>query len=651
MPRDCHPDARGAATAEHAVLAPLRISSLADIRAIEREPYARFMPYHSTHAALAAAARRHGQRPALSYWHVPDPDVPATTWSYADLLADVHRAGHLFQSLAGSATPRVAMLLPAVPAAYVTLWGAESVGVVCPLNYLLQPDHLVELVQAAGCNILVALGPCPDLAIWSQAEVVRQRCPGLRAVVQVQADGARASGAARPPGVIDFWHALGQQPTAAPALSEPLAASTLAALFHTGGTTGTPKLAQHQHGNQLHAARGAAAMYGLTPTDSIINGFPLFHVAGSMVYGLSMLLSGARVYLPTVLGFRNAAFMRQYWAFVARERITLATAVPTGIATLMAAPWHPEQLESVRAMITGGSPLPDALADECEQRLGIPVRNTLGMTESAGVIAIEPIAAPRQRGSCGWPLPFTEVQVVDPQHGSVMAPGEVGVLRVRGPNISPGYTEASRNAGTFEDGWLSSGDLARQDDTGRYHVIGRSKDIIIRNSHNIDPQQIEDVLMAHPAVSLAAVVGQPDAYAGELPAAYLVMRAGVEPDLAAIRAHAEQHVAERPAWPKYYEIVDTLPQTAVGKVYKPELRRRAIERILGEHLEGAGLAGQVRVVCTDTGKGLDVVFALLPDVAGSAAVRAQVQAIMRPFALAFRIQCPEGSASAAGHGA
>src|SRR5690606_13262644 len=140
-------------------------------------------------------------------------------------------------------------------------------------------------------------------------------------------------------------------------------------------------------------------------------------------------------------------------SFVEQHGITLATAVPTGIATLMAVPFQRAQLRGVRAMITGGSPVPDAIADEYEQRLGLPVRNTLGMTESSGVIAIEPVSAPRQRGSCGWRLPFTEVQIVDPATGAEVAEGEMGVLRVRGPQVSPGYTEAARNPGTFEGGW------------------------------------------------------------------------------------------------------------------------------------------------------------------------------------------------------
>lgn len=376
------------------------------------------------------------------------------------------------------------MLLPAIPAAYVTLWAAEAVGRVCPIN--------------------------PQ---------------GARVVAEPTASET----------VLDFWRELNDMTNSPPPEWREPNRETVAAYFHTGGTTGTPKLVQHLHRNQLHAARGAMLMYGTTHNDSIINGFPLFHVAGSMVYGLSTLMAGGRIFLPTLLGFRHSKFMQNYWAFVERYGISLATAVPTGIATLMAVPHQPQQLRSVRAMITGGSPLPEAIADECEQKLGIPVRNTLGMTESAGVISIEPVAAPRQTDSCGWRLPFSEVRICHPDTSEPLANGEIGVLQLRGPNVSPGYLNSAQNKDNFQDGWLVSGDLAQLSENERIHVRGRSKDIIIRNSHNIDPQQIEDVLMSHPDVQLAAVVGQPDEYAGELPAAFVVFHANVQPDLGALR--------------------------------------------------------------------------------------------------------------------
>ena len=170
-------------------------------------------------------------------------------------------------------------------------------------------------------------------------------------------------------------------------------------------------------------------MFGTRPDDVILNGFPLFHVAGAFVYGLSTLLAGGEIVLPTRLGLRNPVFMQRFGVFVEQLRISLIAGVPTVMAGLLAHTLDKQQLHGVRAMLTGGSPLPDELAAAFEAAHGIPVRNILGMTESAGVISIEPLAGPRTPGSCGLPLPFSEVGVLR-SDGTVAATGESGILRV-----------------------------------------------------------------------------------------------------------------------------------------------------------------------------------------------------------------------------
>ena len=241
-------------------------------------------------------------------------------------------------------------------------------------------------------------------------------------------------------------------------------------------------------------------MFAMTPDDTILNGFPLFHVAGSFVFGLSALLSGAQVVLPTLLGLRNPRLVARYWDVVEQQRVTLLAAVPTVISTLLGVDRGSADISSVRALLTGGSPLPTELAAEFERRLAIPVRNILGMTECAGVISIEPCLAPRLAGSCGLRLPYTQVEAAAP-----------GVLRVCGPNVGPGYADTTKNPGTFDDdGWLSSGDIGHIDAEGRIFVTGRAKDVIIRSAHNIEPGMIEEALMRHPAVALVAAVGEPD---------------------------------------------------------------------------------------------------------------------------------------------
>ena len=599
------------------------IRSARDTAYLESRPYPAFMPHGSVHDALADAAGRYAQRRALTFIVDAHPATPPRMWTYAQLLADVRRTARLFQQLAGHEPPRIAVLLPAIPEAYLALWGGETAGVVCPINYLLDAAHIAELVRAADCNILVALGPNPELDIWSRVPELQRACPRLEHVLAV--GGA--------PGHPDFSQALAAMPPQAPHLpaADP---NRLAALFHTGGTTGAPKLAQHTHGNQLHSAWGAAQMYAMREQDVILNGFPLFHVAGAFVYGLSALLSGAEIVLPTLLGLRNPAFARQYWTFVGLHGVTLLAAVPTVIATLLGLEPPPGALRSVRMLLTGGSPLPTELAAAFERTFQVPVRNILGMTECAGVISIEPFFAPRVPGSCGLPLPFTEVKAVAPD-GAACAAGESGILRVRGPNVGPGYTDARRNAGTFtDDGWLITGDIGHVDAEGRVFVTGRAKDVIIRGGHNIDPQLIEEALLQHPDVLMAAAVGEPDEYAGELPVAFVSLRPGATITAQELSAFANERVPERPAWPKRIDVLPAIPMTAIGKVFKPRLRMLACERVLNERLQRAGLAQALRVDIEDASGGLAARFS--PIAGAEAPDRERIAELMRAFTIGWR---------------
>ena len=184
------------------------------------------------------------------------------------------------------------------------------------------------------------------------------------------------------------------------------------------------------------------------------------------------------------------------------------------------------------------------------------MRNILGMTECAGAIAVEPVHAPRTPLSCGLRMPFSELAILGETDGDAdpskrLGPGETGIIALRGPNVSAGYSDPSRDAGTFlPGGWLVSGDLGQLDAEGRLYVTGRKKDIIIRGAHNIDPQMIEDALLAHPDVETAAAVGMPDAYAGELPVAFVTLRAGATPDESALLDFLRDRIEDPVAVPK-----------------------------------------------------------------------------------------------------
>ena len=274
-----------------------------------------------------------------------------------------------------------------------------------------------------------------------------------------------------------------------------------------------------------------------------------------------------------------------FWRIVERHRVTLAGAVPTSMGAVLKeeVPVGDADLRADYAHgFCGAASLPLAVGERFREDGGL--YEVYGMTEASGLIAIDPTAAPGGAGSVGFPLPYTEVVIrrlkADGSLGVPCVTGEVGVLTVRGPTVSPGYRDPEHNRGVFVDGTLNTGDLAYTDASGRIHIAGTAKDLIIRSGHNIDPLMIESAMQRHPAVALAAAVAMPDAYAGELPVCYVALRPGVVVTEAELREHAESVIAERPAWPRHIYVIDAIPLTSVGKIYKPPLRRDAAARLV-----------------------------------------------------------------------
>jgi fatty-acyl-CoA synthase len=562
---------------------------LADTEALERTPYEEAIPARTTYGLIARAAQLYGERTAFTY--LPDGELatrPLRT-SYRELLANVRRAANLFRRLGVGEQDAVAILGPNIPSAHFALWGAQVAGRACPINFMLQPDHIAALLDASRAKVVVALGPCAELDVWGTL----QKVPGIASRTVLAIGGDFEEQLAKESDVLGF------DPRLTP--------DRVAALFHTGGTTGAPKLVQHTHGNEAHSSWFAHRFYGFDEHTVEVNGFPLFHVAGAFVYGLALLAIGARQVLPTVTGMRNAAFLRNYWKFCEREHVTALACVPTILAGLCNLSVDAD-ISRVKVAYTGGSPLPTELAARFEQTTGVAVRNILGMTECAGLVSIEPFHAPRVPGSAGLRLPYTQVRVVPWRDGRVQlrescTVGETGVVVLRGPNVSPGYTDAARNAGMFEDGWLVSGDLGHVDAQGYVHVTGRAKDVIIRGSHNIDPGLVEDAFLAHPSVAMCAVVSEPDAHSGEVPAAFVMLKPGAFATGESLLAEVAPRVYERPAVPKRVVVLDALPLTAVGKIYKPALRVRAVELKLQELLAAAAPGVELRVSAKEKGAG------------------------------------------------
>jgi fatty-acyl-CoA synthase len=260
--------------------------------------------------------------------------------------------------------------------------------------------------------------------------------------------------------------------------------------------------------------------------------------------------------------------------------------VPTVLAALAGVPLEGANISRLRAVRTGAAPLPPELALRFERQFGLAVHESLGMTETAGLSTVAPPGLSAPAGCVGWPLPHARVRVValtadDQASTRDLPPNEKGMVLYQGPNLFSGYLDAKETQRSFTpDGWLITGDVGFLDNEGRLHLSGRAKDLIIRGGHNIDPKVIEDALGAHPAVALCAAVGAPDAYAGELPVAFATLKAGQQVSPEALLAFTAERVDEAPAKPKSITLLERMPVTNVGKIYKPELRTLATAAVV-----------------------------------------------------------------------
>ena len=577
------------------VLSDIQVYSGADVARLEAEmTLDERLPERSVLDVFTSGAASDPDRIALTQLMTGAPDEQPRRVSYGELLDLVRRAANLFASLGGP-RPGVAYMLPSLVETQVTLWGAETAGYAVPINFLLQADAIAGLLEASGARILVALGPHPALDIWQKALALRDLLPGLT-LLRVAAPGTPLED-----GVLDFHSALHAQPEDRLVFGEAGRDGDVAAYFHTGGTTGTPKLVAHTHRGQLVAALGGVLLGGSRPGDVTTGTLPLFHVGGTISGSLSVFMAGASLLVMSPSGLRNPAMVQGFWRLVAQYRATRVGAVPTSIGAVLDVPLDGADLSHVRAGFTGAAALPSAVGERFHRVTGRKLNEIYGMTEASGLIAIHPPGDEGGDGSVGWALPYTQVVVCKPgangRLGPPCAPHEIGVITVRGPNVSPGYRNPAHDAGVFEDGVLNSGDLGYTDEHGRLYMAGRAKDLIIRSGHNIDPLMIENAMATHPAVALAAAVGMPDAYAGELPLCYVALRPGASATEDELQQHAQRTIGERPAWPKRIHIVDAIPLTSVGKIYKPQLRcdaaARLVTQVVGEQLGVADARVQV----------------------------------------------------------
>ncbi|HYW59392.1 MAG TPA: acyl-CoA synthetase [Xanthobacteraceae bacterium] len=621
--------------------APLR--TLRDVEELERVPLGERIFSWSLNEWLARGCARDPDKVAIRYVADADPDGAPVTLTYRALQAHANQVANLFHRLGIGRDDAVLFLLPTVPELYVVMLGALAAGIACSINWMLKGEQLVELIRSTRAKVIVALGPTPGFEIFENIAAIRNEIPPSANILTV----AGPAGASPPH--TDLMTLAAREPADRLAFAREIAPDDIAAYVHSGGTTGSPKLVKLTHRGFAYKCWANAVLMAHTADDVIFADYPMFHIAGIFGRGYFPLAHGMSIVIPTPIGARDKRFIENYWRFVDRFKITIFSGVPTTLAQLAKNKPAGENLSTLRPYAcTGSTAFPSEVGRQIEAAIGVRVLLTYGATEYTQNVTQAPRDGDPKYGSPGLRIPYTDVRVVafddDGRITRDCGPDEIGVVIVKGPSVTPGYLDGKYNVGIFTaDGYFNSGDLGRFDRDGYLWLTGRVKDVIIRGGHNIDPTVIEETLLRHDEVLLAAAVSKPDAYAGELPIAYVQLVSNARITADELRAFALDRISERAAAPKDVIVLERMPLTDIGKPAKAWLRTDAARRAFREALAEMGGAAEVAVdVIADPLKG-QVAVITIADAAAREAVEARIHERMKAFTIAYRI---EGRAAA-----
>jgi long-chain acyl-CoA synthetase len=527
---------------------------------------------------------------------VDDPRTLARLWeSTRDRLGDhpalwyeedTHRSGELFDRATRVSTglrelgvrpgDRVAVLMPNCPEVGITyhaIWRAGAA--VTPIIFLVTATELGHLLRASGAVAVVTTTellakvieagtglPIPAIVLGAAGSEAADGPEGGAA--GGRAGGAIGGGAAGGgPRLVDYRTLAAAQPSGI----VDRAPDDLAALLFTGGTTGRSKGVPLSHANLWHAGWSSRQRSYVPGLDRGITALPLSHSYGILVTVGSLHLP-VQPFAVLQRWFDPAGWL----ALAARHRVQVAAVVPSMIAALLAQPLEEHDLSELRHVFSGAAPLAPALATEFERRVpSAQVLEGYGLTETGGIVSSTPPGR-RRLGTVGLPVPGVDVRIAD-LRGAEAPIGADGEILVRGANVMAGYWPAETDAGTDDagaSGWLHTGDVGHLDADGYLTVVDRTKDLIIRGGYNIYPRDIEDVLLQHPAVTGAAVVGRPHPRLGEEVIAFVTADPATTPDT--LIAFARERLAAH-KYPREIRRIDAIPLTPVGKLDRKRLRR------------------------------------------------------------------------------
>ena len=369
---------------------------------------------------------------------------------------------------------------------------------------------------------------------------------------------------------------LGEAMACQPATFETVATDEddTAVILYTSGTTGQPKGAELRHRNMRDNALACGPLFDvdIDAPDTYLCVLPLFHSFGqTVIQNTACAFGGTVVMLPR---FEAGAALNR----MLKTGVTFFAGVPTMYWALLGALDDGVDVTSIaknlRVAVSGGAALPVEVHRNVEKRLGVTILEGYGLSETSPVASFSVYGEPARVGSIGLPIPGVEMKLIDPIGWTELtdSPDAVGEIAIKGHNVMKGYYKRPEaTAEAIQDGWFRTGDLARRDEDGWYYILDRSKDMIIRGGYNVYPREVEEVLLTHPAVSLAAVIGVPDERNGEEVKAYVILEKGASVTPDELIAWSKEQMASY-KYPRMVEIVESLPTTATGKILKRKLR-------------------------------------------------------------------------------
>jgi long-chain acyl-CoA synthetase len=481
-------------------------------------------------------------------------------WHSAGSMAD--RAARLATGLTDLGVRpgnRLVVLMANCPEVLITYRAAWRAGaVVTPLIFLVSQDELRNALIDSG-----AVGVVTTAEFLPKVSAALAGVPSVRFVVVPGALGAGSGSAAPGVPVLDF----AQVEAAEPGSIVDRSGTDLAALLFTGGTTGRSKGVPLTHANLFWCGWAANQNSARANLNIGLVPLPLAHAYGLLVFCTGFHRDdGARTVL--MRWFDPAG-----WVKLAEDhRVQFSALVPSMIQMLLGQSLEQADLSELALISSGASPLAEEVRREFEKRVpSVTIYEGYGCTESATLISANPVGA-RRLGSVGLPVAGCEVAIQD-DSGAVLPAGQDGEICVRSPGVMSGYWHSTDSAATvLAGGWLHTGDIGHLDAGGYLYVVDRKKDLILRGGFNVFPRDVEEVLVAHPAVALAGVVGRPDVRLGEEVVAFVSLRPDAAVTAEELGEHARKHLGAN-KYPRQITIVPAIPLTSVGKLDRKKLRQ------------------------------------------------------------------------------